>query len=462
MTHGQLHKTFKVSNQDFIVRQGFRPLTEISRGSYGIVLSASYSHSSENIVIAIKKISNIFGSTQSSKRALRELKLLQAFNGHKNIISLYDMDIVFYPTGILNGIYIYEELMECDMEQIIKSRQPLTEYHYQFFIYQILCGLRYIHSADIIMRNVRPSNLLINSDCKLKICGFSLAQKASNGVANNNQFSPEYLTTRWYHAPELLLNHHIYTTSIDVWSTGCVLGELITKEPIFHENDFVNQLNKIFQILGTHSKEALDNIGSKTIKNHVSQLPYIPKPPMENIFPGATTECQDLLNKMLKFDSEQRITVDMALRHPYFSIWRDLDDERTYRRGIDFNFEGSNEMIVLKNEIIQEVTNFKDFIRESLLPTEVRHVDQPIILRSQEQTQNVPLSKQNEQHQTCFTDQFPPFDGVEYLNQDPDLTFGLSDNSFNYLKRSSSETEVPMKQHSSDKSSSPDKDTSSV
>ena len=228
-------------------------------------------------MVAIKKVTNVFSKTLLCKRSLRELKLLRHFRGHKNITCLYDMDIVFYPDGSFNGLYLYEELMECDMHQIIKSKQPLTDAHYQNFIYQVLCGLKYIHSADVLHRDLKPGNLLVNADCQLKICDFGLARGFSENPVENNQFLTEYVATRWYRAPEIMLSYQGYTKAIDVWSTGCILAEFLGGKPIFKGKDYVDQLNQILRVLGTPSDETLKRIGSKNVQAYIHQLGFIPK-----------------------------------------------------------------------------------------------------------------------------------------------------------------------------------------
>lgn len=119
------------------------------------------------------------------------------------------MDIV--DTNNFNEVYLYEELMECDMHQIIRSQQPLTDSHYQSFIHQILCGLKYIHSANVLHRDLKPGNLLVNADCELKICDFGLARGFSTDPAENAGFLTEYVATRWYRAPEIMLSFQSYT-----------------------------------------------------------------------------------------------------------------------------------------------------------------------------------------------------------------------------------------------------------
>src|SRR5271170_7703764 len=111
--------------------------------------------------------------------------------------------------GILR--LIQPELMECDLAAIIRSGQPLTDAHFQSFIYQILCGLKYIHSANVLHRDLKPGNLLVNADCELKICDFGLARGFSMDPEENAGYMTEYVATRWYRAPEIMLSFQSYT-----------------------------------------------------------------------------------------------------------------------------------------------------------------------------------------------------------------------------------------------------------
>lgn len=360
-------QTFKVFNQDFTIDKRFELIKEIGHGAYGIVCSARFTEASEETTVAIKKVTNIFSKILLCKRSLRELKLLRHFRGHKNITCLYDMDIVFYPDGSINGLYLYEELMECDMHQIIKSGQALTDAHYQSFTYQILCGLKYIHSADVLHRDLKPGNLLVNADCQLKICDFGLARGYSENPEENNQFLTEYVATRWYRAPEIMLSYQGYTKAIDIWSTGCILAEFLGGKPLFKGKDYVDQLNRILQVLGTPPDETLRRVGSKNVQDYIHQLGYIQKIPFSELFPNANEDALDLLEGMLAFDPQKRITVDKALEHPYLTIWHDPADEPECNEKFEFSFESVNEMEDLKRMVVDEVQSFREFVRQPLM-----------------------------------------------------------------------------------------------
>ena len=113
------------------------------------------------------------------------------------------------------------ELMECDLAAIIRSGQPLTDAHFQSFIYQILCGLKYIHSANVLHRDLKPGNLLVNADCELKICDFGLARGFSIDPEENAGYMTEYVATRWYRAPEIMLSFQSYTKASMLSIGGC-------------------------------------------------------------------------------------------------------------------------------------------------------------------------------------------------------------------------------------------------
>lgn len=378
--------TFKVFNQEFTVDKGFQLIKEIGYGAYGIVCSARFMEASEDTTVAIKKVTNVFSKTLLCKRSLRELKLLRHFRGHKNITFLYDMDIVIQADGAFNGLYLYEELMECDMHQIIKSGQPLTDSHYQSFVYQILCGLKYIHSANVLHRDLKPGNLLVNADCQLKICDFGLARGFSENPVVNNQFLTEYVATRWYRAPEIMLSYQGYTKAIDVWSCGCILAELLGSRPIFKGKDYVDQLNRILQILGTPPEETLERIGSRNVQEYINQLGVIPKIPFQKIYPNATPQAVDLLERMLSFDPKVRITVEKALEHPYLSVWHDSNDEPICNEKFHFGFESTNDMDQLKLMLIEEVNDFRQSVRQPILGNQRAITDQHGVISPKDRT----------------------------------------------------------------------------
>jgi mitogen-activated protein kinase 1/3 len=198
--------------------------------------------------VAIKKITP-FDHSMFCLRTLREMKLLRYFN-HENIISILDIQkprsletfTEVYLIQVRNvcsyskaSLIISKELMETDMHRVIRT-QELSDDHCQYFIYQTLRALKAMHSANVLHRDLKPSNLLLNANCDLKVCDFGLARSAAS-TEDNSGFMTEYVATRWYRAPEIMLTFKEYTKAIDVWSVGCILAEMLSGKPLFPGKD---------------------------------------------------------------------------------------------------------------------------------------------------------------------------------------------------------------------------------
>lgn len=358
---------YRVLNQDFIIQTGFKVKRLIGNGSYAVVCSAKYSDPGDiggtSTSIAVKKVANVFQSALTCKRVLREILLLSHFRGHPNIVSLYDLDLVYNPMGVINGLYIYEELMDSDLDQIIKSEQELSNAHCQNFVYQILCGLKYMHSAGVLHRDLKPNNILVNANCQLKICDFGLSRGYSDDFSENSQFTTEYIASRWYRAPELMLNYQGYSKAIDVWSAGCIFGELLGRAPVFAGTDYVNQLNRILQILGTPPEQTLRQIRSRNVRAYIQQLGVVRGVSFSALFPNATPSAIDLLRQMLEFSPEVRITVEQALKHPYLEVWHDPADEPVCPEKVSFEFEKYQDMGTLRQLVEERVAEFRYIVR---------------------------------------------------------------------------------------------------
>lgn len=151
--------------------------------------------------------------------------------------------------------------------------------------------------------------------------------------------------------------------SVDVWSVGCILAELLGSKPFFKGRDYVDQLNQILHFLGTPSEDTLSRIGSPRAQDYVRNLPFMPKIPFVNLFPRANPDALDLLDHMLAFDPSRRIGVEEALEHPYLSIWHDPSDEPSCPTTFDFSFESVEEVPEMRQMILQEVNNFRRSVR---------------------------------------------------------------------------------------------------
>ncbi|KAJ8768734.1 hypothetical protein K2173_023638 [Erythroxylum novogranatense] len=330
-THGGQYVQYNIFGNQFELTSKYRPpIIPIGRGAYGIVCSVWNSETKE--MVAVKKIASAFDNYMDAKRTLREIKLLHHLD-HENVIAIRDV----IPPPIrreFNDVYVATELMDTDLHQIIRSNQGLSEEHCQYFLYQILRGLKYIHSANVIHRDLKPSNLLVNANCDLKICDFGLARPTSE-----NEFMTEYVVTRWYRAPELLLNSTDYTAAIDVWSVGCIFMELMNRKPLFPGKDHVHQMRLLTELLGTPTESDLGFVRNEDARNYIRQLKPLPRQPLAKLFPHVHPLAVDLIDRMLTFDPSKRITVEEALAHPYLERLHDTADEPVCPELFSFDFE---------------------------------------------------------------------------------------------------------------------------
>ncbi|ETE62484.1 Mitogen-activated protein kinase 1, partial [Ophiophagus hannah] len=168
--------------------------------------------------------------------------------------------------------------------------------------------------------------------CRL-ICDFGLARVADPDH-DHTGFLTEYVATRWYRAPEIMLNSKGYTKSIDIWSVGCILAEMLSNRPIFPGKHYLDQLNHILGILGSPSQEDLNCIINAKARNYLLSLPYKNKVPWNRLFPNADPKALDLLDKMLTFNPHKRIEVEEALAHPYLEQYYDPSDEDKGIKGL--------------------------------------------------------------------------------------------------------------------------------
>ncbi len=329
---------FVVCGNLFEVKKKYVPIKPIGKGAYGIVCSAK--DEKLNTKVAIKKITNAFENVVDAKRTLREIKLLRHLR-HENIVPITDCMLPSKEEEYsFNDVYVMYELMDTDLHQIIRSDQPLTDDHCQYFVYQLLRGLKYIHSADVLHRDLKPSNLLLNANCDLKICDFGLAR--TNTQDKNRDFMTEYVVTRWYRAPELLLSCAEYSVAIDVWSCGCILAELLGRKPLFPGKDYVHQLNLITKVIGTPDEQDLYFVTSDKARRYLRQLPYSKPMDFKRLYPEANPLACDLIEKMLIFNPEKRINVEECLKHPYLASLHDTNDEPVANAPFTFAFEQHN------------------------------------------------------------------------------------------------------------------------
>ncbi|CAG9332948.1 unnamed protein product [Blepharisma stoltei] len=330
-------KARKILGSNFLLDSRYEIRDTVGSGAYGVVVSARDTISGE--LVAIKKIEKSFEHSTFTKRTLRELIILRLLE-HENVCRIKTIQLPL-SRDEFDEIYVVSELMETDLSSIIKSPQVLSDEHCQFFLYQILRGVKYIHSAHILHRDLKPRNLLVNSNCDLKICDFGLARPFIDDMKIRGSQMTDYVATRWYRAPEVLLGYKKYTTAIDIWSIGCIFAELLLRKPLLPGNDSNHQLELIFDIIGSPTDEDISCIPHVRGRDKVSRMPKRPKKPFETVFQGCNPDAINLMKKFLAFNPAKRITINEALEHPYLETLHYPEDEpvRSPVSGFDFEFE---------------------------------------------------------------------------------------------------------------------------
>ncbi|KAF8820716.1 putative cell-cycle-associated protein kinase MAPK [Cardiosporidium cionae] len=380
----------------------------IGTGSYGIVCEAYDTVLKKTV--AIKKVQRIFDDLVDCKRVLREIAILNRL-AHFNVVKLLDL---VPPPDLRNFDELYEvlELADSDFKKLCKTGPQLSEMHVVQLLYNLLVGVKYVHSAGIFHRDLKPANCLVNQDCTVKICDFGLARTVKStedtlhspittdeeterwsmgNYGNLKRQLTGHVATRWYRAPELILLQESYTEAIDVWSIGCIFAELLGMQhgsenergalfpgnscfplsPEQKKNDRGNensvftkgnldQLNVIFDILGTPSEEDIDSMEKDDIRKYIRIFKTRRGKGLASRFPMASRTAIDLLEKMLVFNPRKRVTIANCLAHSLFKGIRKEEGENTaeMKIGLPFNdWKKMNEM-ELRLTFLKEIQKF--------------------------------------------------------------------------------------------------------
>ena len=327
------------NNEILYIPTRYIPGELIGSGAYGIILSAKDTQNN-NQVVAIKKLKSI-SDIIDLKRIAREI-LIMKYCQHENIIPLFDVIIHLNKNPKLNKIadvYLVMEKMDSDLQKIIASKQELSDEHYQFILYQILRALYFLHSANIIHRDFKPSNVLINEDCTVKLCDFGMSRAIQE---EENISLTEYVVTRYYRAPEVMLSSHHYSKKIDVWSVGCAFAELLSKKFMFPGDNYIAQIKLIIEVLGTQDDKDLNFISNSSAKNFVMQFKNIPKKNFNKILKCENPDAVDLVEKMLVFNPEKRYSIEQCLNHPYLKTMREGMEDPVFNGKVNLDFDDKN------------------------------------------------------------------------------------------------------------------------
>ncbi|XP_071487098.1 extracellular signal-regulated kinase 2-like [Diadema antillarum] len=296
----------------------------LGKGAYGIVWKAIDRRTRE--VVALKKIFDAFRNQTDAQRTFREIMFLQEFSDHKNIVKL--LNVMRAEND--KDIYLVFEYMDTDLHAVIKKGGILKDIHKRYIMYQLINATMYLHSGNVIHRDQKPSNILLDTECFVKVADFGLARSITQidaALSDDNPALTEYVATRWYRAPEILLASKRYTKGVDMWSLGCILGELLKGKPMFPGTSTFNQLEKIMAIIDPPSKGDIDAIQSDYGATFVDMSKLRHRQSIEEVLPGAPADAVDLVRKLLHFNPDKRLTAKQALSHPYVARFRNPSGE---------------------------------------------------------------------------------------------------------------------------------------
>lgn len=295
--------------------------TQLGQGAYGIVWRAIDRRTRD--VVAVKKIYDAFQNATDAQRTFREIMFLHHLH-HSNIIKMLHVHRALND----RDIYVVFEYMETDLHVVIRAN-ILGDIHKQFIIYQLLKTMKYLHSAEILHRDMKPSNLLLNSDCMMKVADFGLARSILT-LEKEQVARPvltDYIATRWYRPPEILLGSTRYTKSVDMWSVGCILGELILGKPIFPGRSTTHQLELIIAVTGEPSPADITATNSQFADAMLRDIRRANPKTFAELLPKASPEALDLISKLICFNPTDRMTAEQALEHPYVAAFHRPQDE---------------------------------------------------------------------------------------------------------------------------------------
>ncbi|KAM3358605.1 cyclin-dependent kinase G-2 [Capsicum galapagoense] len=293
----------------------FERLNRIDEGTYGVVYRAKDKKTGE--IVALKKVKMEKEREGFPLTSLREINILLSIH-HPSVVDVKEVVV----GSSLDSIFMVMEYMEHDLKALMETmKQPFSQSEVKCLMLQLLHGIKYLHDNWVLHRDLKTSNLLLNNRGELKICDFGLARQYGSPLKPYTHL----VVTLWYRAPELLLGAKQYSTAIDMWSLGCIMAELLSKEPLFNGKTEVDQIDKIFRILGTPNEtiwpgfSKLPGVKVNFVKHQYNNL----RKKFQNAtaftgLPILSEAGLDLLNKLLTYDPEKRITADAALNHEWF------------------------------------------------------------------------------------------------------------------------------------------------
>ncbi|KAJ8374931.1 hypothetical protein SKAU_G00055110 [Synaphobranchus kaupii] len=284
----------------------YTTLKQLGDGTYGSVLMGKSNESGE--LVAIKRMKRKFYSWEECMN-LREVKSLKKLN-HANVVKLKEV------IRENDHLYFVFEYMKENLYQLMKDRENkmFSEHEIRNIMFQVLSGLAFVHKHGFFHRDMKPENLLCMGPELVKIADFGLARE----IRSRPPYT-DYVSTRWYRAPEVLLRSSAYSSPIDIWAVGCIMAELYSLRPLFPGNSEVDEIFKICQVLGTVKKTDWPE-GYQLASAMSFRFPQCVPTNLKTLIPNVSDEAMTLMRDMLQWDPKKRPTAVQALKYPYFQV----------------------------------------------------------------------------------------------------------------------------------------------
>ncbi|CAD8200600.1 unnamed protein product [Paramecium pentaurelia] len=320
----------------------------IGKGSYGIVWRVKDLKTQKKY--ALKKIFRAFRNCTDAKRTVREVSFLSQLSNHDNIIKLEKV----IKSQNQTDLYLVFEYVESDLHKVIQQK-ILLPIHQKYIIYQILLVLQYLHSGELIHRDLKPANLLLKKSCIIKLADFGLARCVQD-LDETIPVYTEYAATRSYQAPEILFGSQNYSYAVDMWSVGCILFEMLTGQVMYNKEAIYDQIQSIFEFLGTPDDQDIESFKLKNPENLRFQTQLFQTKQtfrMHQILDAYDPKAKDFIKNCMKYNPQQRMTAQQALEHPYVQEFKGHFKQKLS----DFKF------ISLKNdEQLYSVKEYQDIL----------------------------------------------------------------------------------------------------
>ncbi|EKF35391.1 protein kinase, putative [Trypanosoma cruzi marinkellei] len=343
--------------------ENYEILNQLGDGAFGHVVKAL--HRKTGQIVAIKKMKQKYYSWEECVK-LPEVTVMRRIHGHPNIVKMREVireknELFFvfeYMDGDLLGVICKAKQMQ--VHSTTSTSPPIPYPKIRSYIFQLLQSLAFLHQRGYFHRDIKPENLLVKKDPTtaaqdvIKLADFGLVKE----IRARPPFT-DYVSTRWYRAPELLLQDRTYSSPVDIWAAGCILAELITTRPLFAGSNEVDQLHKIMGILGSPNETIWPECMTLAKKIRYS-FPVVKGIGLERVLPPhLPPQALDLMKQMLHYNPKKRPTAQQCLQHPYFSVG--LDEE---------NFSPSNVAKQLANAVKKYVAGPQTApLRHPLVPS---------------------------------------------------------------------------------------------